>query len=83
MDVHQEVLRVLDEVLSLGGRAAGFTRQTPLLGAIAELDSMAVVTLITTLEEQLGIAVDDDEIDGDTFATVGALVDLVNSKLAR
>lgn len=83
MDVHQEVLRVLDEVLSLGGRAAGFTRQTPLLGAIAELDSMAVVTLITTLEEQFGIAVDDDEIDGDTFATVGALVDLVNSKLAR
>ena len=83
MDVHQEVLRVLDEVLSLGGRAAGFTRQTPLLGAIAELDSMAVVTLITTLEEQFGIAVNDDEIDGDTFATVGALVDLVNSKLAR
>lgn len=83
MDVHQEVLRVLDEVLSLGGRAAGFTRQTPLLGAIAELDSMAVVTLITTLEEQFGIAVDDDEIDGDTFATVGALVDLVNGKLAR
>ncbi len=82
MDVQREVLRVLDEVLSLGGRSASFTRATPLLGAIPELDSMAVVTLITSLEEQLGIVVDDDDIDGDTFATVGALVDFVAAKLA-
>lgn len=81
MDVQAEVLRVLDEVLSLGGRGLAFTRETHLLGAIPELDSMAVVTLITTLEEQTGIAVDDDEIDGDTFATVGALVDFVSAKL--
>lgn len=82
MDVTQEVIRVLDEVLSLNGRSATFTRDTPLLGAIAELDSMAVVTLITTLEEQFGLVVDDDDIDGSTFATVGSLVDFVGSKLA-
>lgn len=81
MDRQNEVLRVLDEVLSLGGRAAAFTRETHLLGAIPELDSMAVVTLITTLEERFGIIVDDDEIDGETFSTVGALVDFVGSKL--
>jgi acyl carrier protein len=80
--VQTNVLRVLDEVLSLGGRAAAFTRDTPLLGAIPELDSMAVVTLLTTLEEQFGIAVDDDDIDGDTFANVGSLVDFVSAKLA-
>ena len=82
MNVHNEVLRVLDEVLSLGGRALSFGRDTPLLGAIPELDSMAVVTLITTLEEQLGISVDDDDIDGNTFATVGTLVDFASGKLA-
>ena len=82
MDTQREVLRVLDEVLSLGGRTATFGRDTPLLGAIAELDSMAVVTLITTLEERFGFAIDDDEIDGSTFASVGQLVDLVDSKLA-
>ena len=82
MNVEQEVLRVLDEVLSLNGRSAAFTRDTPLLGAIPELDSMAVVTLITTLEEQFGVMVADDEIDGDTFATVGALTDFVSGKLA-
>lgn len=81
MNVHDEVLRVLDEVLSLGGRSAAYTRQTPLLGAIPELDSMAVVTLITTLEEQFGITVDDDDISGDTFASVGTLVDFVAAKL--
>jgi len=81
INVEQEVLRVLDEVLSLGGRGATFTRATHLLGAVPELDSMAVVTLITTLEEQLGITVDDDDIDGDTFASVGSLVDFVGAKL--
>lgn len=82
LDVTQEVLRVLDEVLSLGGRSASFTRDTPLLGAIPELDSMAVVTLITSLEEQFGIVAGDDDIDGSTFATVGSLADFVAAKLA-
>lgn len=82
MDVQREVLRVLDEVLSLGGRAAGFSRDTLLLGAIPELDSMAVVTLIASLEEQFGLVVDDDDIDGDTFVNVGSLVDFVGGKLA-
>ena len=82
MNVTQELLRVLDEVLSLDGRSARFTRDTPLLGAIPELDSMAVVSLITSMEDQLGIVVDDDDIDGATFATVGSLTDFVSAKLA-
>ena len=82
MNVQQEVLRILDEVLSLGGRAKAFTPDTPLLGAIPELDSMAVVTLITSLEEHFGLVVDDDDIDGSTFATVGSLADFVSAKLA-
>jgi len=81
MTVRDDVLRLLDEVLSLGGRAATFTDDTPLLGAIPELDSMAVVSLITSLEEQMGLVVDDDDIDGDTFATVGSLLRFVQSKL--
>lgn len=82
MDVLKEVTRVLADVLSLTGRAASLSRETPLLGAVPELDSMAVVTLITTLEERFGIIVDDDEIDGATFANVGSLVDFVSGKLS-
>lgn len=82
MDTQNEVLRILDEVLSLGGRAMAFDATTPLLGAIPELDSMAVVTLLTTLEERFGISVDDDEISGETFADVGSLSSFVAGKLA-
>ena len=82
MNAMKETLRILDEVLSLDGRSASFSRDTALLGAIPELDSMAVVTLITSFEEQLGIIVDDDDIDGSTFATVGSLADFVSGKLA-
>ena len=78
----KQVLGVLDEVLSLNGRAASFTRSTHLLGSIPELDSMAVVSLITSLEERFGVVVDDDEIDAAAFATVGSLVDFVSGKLA-
>lgn len=82
MNIQSSVLNVLDEVLSLGGRAAAFDRDTPLLGAIPELDSMAVVSLITRLEETFGITVDDDDIDGATFETVGSLVDFVAARVA-
>lgn len=81
MDVLKEVTRVLDDVLSLGGRGASFTRSTALLGAIPELDSMAVVTLITTLEDHFGILVEDDDIDGATFESVGSLADFVSGKI--
>jgi acyl carrier protein len=80
-DVVREVTRVLDEVLSLGGRSAAYTRDTALLGAVPQLDSMAVVSLITTLEERFNIVIPDDEIDGDTFASVGSLADYVATKL--
>lgn len=42
---------------------------------------MAVVTLITSMEDLFGLVVDDDDIDGATFATVGSLVDFINGKL--
>jgi acyl carrier protein len=81
MDVRADTLRILDQTLGLRGRAASFDDATPLLGEIPELDSMAVVSLITALEEHFGLAVDDDELTGATFATVGSLTAFVQSKL--
>ena len=83
MNITHEVLSIIDDVLSLQGRTAGFTPETPLLGAIPELDSMAVVALITALEERFGFIVDDDEITSSIFETVGAMTEFVESKLAR
>jgi acyl carrier protein len=77
LDIERTVRQVLDSTLALNGRAQGFREDTPLLGALPELDSMAVAYLLTALEEQAGIAVPDDEIDGDVFATFGSLVRFV------
>ena len=81
MDIKKEVLAIIDEVLSLGGRALAFDQDTPLLGALPELDSMAVVGVINMLEESFGFVIEDDEIEGASFATVGSLVAFVESKL--
>ena len=80
-ETDRAIVQLLDEVLSLAGRSQGFTRDTHLMGAIPELDSMAVVTLLTSIEEQFGVMVDDDEVDGSLFATVGTLSDFVQQKL--
>lgn len=82
MDIKQEVLAVIDEALSLDGRAQAFGLDTPLLGAVPELDSMAVVGVLNLLEERFDFIVGDDEIDGSTFASVGTLVTFVAGKLA-
>ena len=82
MNTEKEVLSLLDEILSLNGRSAEFSLNTPLLGAIPELDSMAVVALITGFEDRFGFIVDDDEIEGSTFATLGSLIAFVDAKLA-
>ena len=81
MNTLNEILSILDEVLVLNGRSAAFNENTPLLGALPELDSMAVVALIAQMEERLGLTILDDEIDGTMFATVGALASFVDSKL--
>ena len=67
--------------MQLGAKAASFDESTPLLGTIPEFDSMAVVTVITGLEEQFGFVVDDDEITAETFETVGTLCEFVEGKL--
>ena len=82
MDLKKELLALLDETLNLEGRSASFDEQTPLLGALPEMDSMGVVSLLTAFEDRLGFAVDDDEIDGSVFQTFGSLLAFVHQKLS-
>jgi len=81
MDVRKELLSLLDEVLHLEGRTSSFDEHTPLLGALPEMDSMGVVSLLTAFEDRLGFSVEDDEIDGSVFQTFGTLLAFVQSKL--
>ena len=78
-----QIKTLLTDVLSLGDAGARLTADTPLLGALPELDSMAVVHLIAALEDQFGIAIDDDDIGASTFETVGSLADFVAQRSAQ
>lgn len=81
--VIDDVKMVIGNALQLGGRGQGMDASTPLLGAIPELDSMAVVNVITALEEHFGISVADDEIGAATFVTLGTLTAFVEQKLGE
>ena len=73
--VEATVRAVLVDVLGLSpDRAATFTPDTPLFGALPELDSMAVAGALTEIEDRLGILIEDDEVDGEMLETFGALV---------
>ncbi len=77
-----EVRDVLGETLQLS-KSVQLTMDTQLLGSIPELDSMAVVSVLTALEDRFGFTIEDDEISAETFATVGSLVEFVAAKGRR
>ncbi len=81
MLLQEIVLEILDSTLNLQGRAKEFGADAPLLGSIPGLDSMAVLILIERLEDRCGVAIDDTEIDGSVFSTVGTLVEYLRKKI--
>lgn len=77
------VRETLRDSLSLDqARVDAMRAHTPLFGALPELDSMAVATLLTELEDRLGTIIDDDEVDAEMLETFGALVAFAKKKLA-
>ena len=81
--VAEEVKVVLGRTLQLGNKVKEFDASTGLFGSMPEFDSMAVVTVVTALEERFGITVEDDEITADVFETIGSLSRFIEAKLAR
>lgn len=80
-EVEATVRGVLADVLGLSQeRVAGFDAETPLFGALPELDSMAVAGVLTELEDRLGILIEDDEVNGEMLETFGQLVAFANAK---
>jgi acyl carrier protein len=83
-DIVETTLReLLSDVLGLSQeQVATMDDDTELFGALPELDSMAVAGLLTELEDRLDIMIDDDEVDGELFATFGNLVAFAKAKVA-
>ena len=82
METLPRIKKILRDTLNLGDRAEKLTSDSPLLGGLAEFDSMAVVSVVTMIEDEYGITIDDDDLSADVFATVGTLAEFVLQKAA-
>ena len=71
------VKAVIVKTLGIENRADTLDASTPLFGSMPELDSLAVVKLATSLEEQFGFVIDDSDFTGEVFETVGTLAEFV------
>jgi len=56
---------------------------TKLLGAISQLDSMSVITIVLELEKEFGIEIAEYEISASEFETIGTLSAFIEKKLSR
>ena len=81
MDALQITRDLLRQTLQLGAHADALQADTPLMGHFPEFNSLTVVALVASIEEQLGCEVGDDEISAQIFETVGALAAFIESKL--
>ena len=76
-DVEETVRSLLVDVLGLPkSRVAKFVDETELFGALPEFDSMAVATLLTEMEERLGILIEDEDVEAEDLMGFGRLVSL-------
>lgn len=80
MTTFEQVRQIVGDVLQLGDRMADMSPDSVLVGNIPELDSMAAIGVITALEEQLGIKIEDDDDTVEAFETLGKLAEFVDSK---
>lgn len=82
IDVDSLMRALLRDVLGLSqDRVDAFDADTPLFGALPELDSMAVAGMLTEMEDRFDILIEDEDIDGDTFETFGSLVAFAQAKV--
>ena len=77
----EAVKAVVVETLGIEDRADALRPDTPLLGALPELDSLAVLEIVTELQRRFDIVVEDDDITAETFETLDSLAALVEAKL--
>lgn len=71
---------ILEAVLGPQAVPEQLDDDTLLLGAIPEIDSMAVIAVLTGIEEAFGFTIADDEVSADMFETFGSLRRFVESR---
>lgn len=73
---------ILRDVLALEAEMVGaFSNETGLFGHLPELDSMAVASLFTEMEDRLDIIIEDEDVDGEMLETFGGLLAFAEGKV--
>jgi len=77
----ENVKAVVVATLDIKDSAGDLVPESELLGSLPELDSVAVVELVVALQDRFGIEIEDDEVVGDIFDTLGQLTAFIDSKV--
>ena len=80
-EVSDQIKQLLIDSLSLDINRQEMDDDMRLLGDLPEFDSMAIVSVITEIEETFGIIAEDDELSAEVFETVESLISFVCDKL--
>lgn len=75
-----EVRSVVAKAIGIVDREESLLPESPLSG-LPEFDSMAVLDVMLALEEHFGITIEDEEVTGDMFETLGSLAAFIETKL--
>ena len=78
--IFNEVRSIVVKTIGIESRAESLAPESSLAG-LPEFDSMAVLDVMLALEEHFGITIEDDEVTGDLFETLGTLAAFVERRL--
>ncbi len=67
------IIRVMVDRLDLTLDAASLSSDTKLVGGGLVLDSMAILEIVTGVEDELGIMVDESQLEPEVFENIGTL----------
>jgi acyl carrier protein len=81
MDALSITVNIVCSCLQLDQEEAQLDAATPLLGGLPDFNSLTIATVVESIEEQLDCTIEDEELTGELFETVGSLAQFVETKM--
>ena len=82
-DILEKVLPLLAEVGGLPEPYDAANESASLLGHGVRLDSIAILRLVSAIEEKLGLTIDESELDRSDFRTIGTVIDFIEKRISH
>jgi acyl carrier protein len=79
VSTEERVRDLIADNLRWGGTKSQLTADFPLIDNHV-VDSLGMITLVSVLEDEFGIDVEDEDLVPDNFATIGQIAAFVDSK---